>query len=356
MEWVVTTGRTVEEAVETALDRLGVDEQDAEVEVLQEPQKGLFGRLRAEARVRARVRPSAPPPKVDRRDRRRRDRRSGGGREGAAERSDRSRSRSAAVGGSGGGRPRNGRAESGRDGGRVPAGTAASAAATGSAAGVADTDVDAGTGSGAVEGGRGSGSGSAAGGQGGGRRRRRGSGREGGRDEGAGVSETTTTAEAAGTTIDIEAQRAAVEEFLRGLLDAFGRSDATVTATVADEETVEASVDGESLGVLVGQKGVTLQSLQELVRSMVQRRFVGQTHARVRVDVAGYRERRRVALERFTVDVAASVRESGVAKALDPMGAADRKVIHDAVNAIEGVETVSEGEDADRHVVIRPSA
>jgi spoIIIJ-associated protein len=351
VEWVVTTGRTVEEAVETALDRLGVDEQDAEVEVLQEPQKGLFGRLRAEARVRARVRPSAPPPKVDRRDRRRRDRRSGAGREGAAERSDRSRSRSAAGGGSGGGRPRSGRAENGRDGGRVPAGTAASAAATGSAAGVADTDVDAGTGSGAVEGGRGSGSGSATGGQGGGRRRRRGSGREGGRDEGAGVSETTTTAEAAGTTIDIEAQRAAVEEFLRGLLDAFGRSDATVTATVAD-----ASVDGESLGVLVGQKGVTLQSLQELVRSMVQRRFVGQTHARVRVDVAGYRERRRIALERFTVDVAASVRESGVAKALDPMGAADRKVIHDAVNAIEGVETVSEGEDADRHVVIRPSA
>jgi spoIIIJ-associated protein len=170
------------------------------------------------------------------------------------------------------------------------------------------------------------------------------------------VSETTTTAEAAGTTIDIEAQRAAVEEFLRGLLDAFGRSDATVTATVADEETVEAAVDGESLGVLVGQKGVTLQSLQELVRSMVQRRFVGQTHARVRVDVAGYRERRRAALERFTVDIAATVKESGIAKALDPMGAADRKVIHDAVNAIDGVETVSEGQDADRHVVIRPSA
>ena len=52
MEWVVTTGRTVSEAVESALDKLGVDEQDAEIEVVQEPQKGLFGRLRAEAQVR----------------------------------------------------------------------------------------------------------------------------------------------------------------------------------------------------------------------------------------------------------------------------------------------------------------
>jgi spoIIIJ-associated protein len=156
--------------------------------------------------------------------------------------------------------------------------------------------------------------------------------------------------------IDIEAQRIAVEEFLRGLLDAFGRPDATVVVTVVEEDTLEAAVDGSELGVLVGQKGVTLQSLQELVRSMVQRRFVGQAHARVRVDVAGYRERRRIALERFTIDVAKGVLESGVAKSLDPMGAADRKVVHDSVNAIDGVETVSEGEDADRHVVIRPSA
>ncbi len=80
VEWVVTTGRSVEEATEAALDQLGVDEQDAEVEVVQEPQKGLFGRLRAEAQVRARVRPTAPRPKVDRRERRRGDRRRDGDR------------------------------------------------------------------------------------------------------------------------------------------------------------------------------------------------------------------------------------------------------------------------------------
>lgn len=337
MEWVVTTGRTIEEARETALDQLGVDEQDAELEVLQEPQKGLFGRLRAEAQVRARVRPSAPPPKVDRRDRRRREKR---GRDGDRPNGNRGRARSGRSGGSGAGSARNGGSPSGAGSG------AGDGASVGAAAGAASEAATAGANA----------ERSARSGQAGGRRRRRGPGREGGKPEGAGVVSDSSTTVDTETVIDIEAQRIAVEDFLRGLLDAFGRSDATIAVNVVDEETLEAAVDGAELGILVGQKGVTLQSLQELVRSMVQRKFVGQAHARVRVDVAGYRERRRIALERFTIDVAKGVLESGVAKALDPMGAADRKVVHDSVNAIDGVETVSEGEDADRHVVIRPTA
>src|SRR5688500_13644855 len=72
MEWVETTGKSIEEAKEAALDQLGVDEEDAEFEVVEEPKPGLFGRIRGEARVRARVRPTRPRPKVERRDRRRR--------------------------------------------------------------------------------------------------------------------------------------------------------------------------------------------------------------------------------------------------------------------------------------------
>ena len=75
MEWVEVTGRSVEEAKEAALDQLGVDAQEAEFEVLEEPRSGFLGRLRSEARVRARVLPTAPRPKLDRRDRR--DRRPG---------------------------------------------------------------------------------------------------------------------------------------------------------------------------------------------------------------------------------------------------------------------------------------
>jgi predicted RNA-binding protein Jag len=63
MEWVETTGRTVAEAKDAALDQLGVDDADAEFVVVNEPRAGLFGRMRGEARVRARVRPTSPRPK-----------------------------------------------------------------------------------------------------------------------------------------------------------------------------------------------------------------------------------------------------------------------------------------------------
>ena len=87
---------------------------------------------------------------------------------------------------------------------------------------------------------------------------------------------------------------------------------------------------------------------------MVQRQQGGGLSTRIRVDVAGYRAKRKAALERFTQDAAAAVLDSGQARALEPMGAADRKVVHDAVNEIDGVVTRSEGEDPRRRVVIVP--
>ena len=60
MQWVVTTGRTVDEAREAALDALGIDASDLEVEVLDEPGTSLFGLRRTDARIRARVRPTRP--------------------------------------------------------------------------------------------------------------------------------------------------------------------------------------------------------------------------------------------------------------------------------------------------------
>ena len=335
MEWVVTSARTIEEATEMALDQLGVDEQDAEVEVVQDAQKGLFGRLRSEAQVRARVRPTAPRPKIDRRDRRRGERR---GRDG-----DRGRARKGGGGGSG--RERVAAGVGTPDGG---SGTRPEADRQGGGPASDDDDTSTGT-----AGPRRSGSG-AGGGAGGNRRRRR--NRPSPSAEGAAVSENTQSSGEAGTSeMDLEAQQAAVEGFLTDLLVAFGRPDATVTVEVGEDEALEAAVEGSELGLLVGQKGVTLTAVQELVRSMVQRRFVGQPHARVRVDVAGYRARRKEALARFATSIAESVKESGVAKALDPMGSADRKVVHDTVNDIDGVVTVSEGEDDARRVVIRPA-
>jgi spoIIIJ-associated protein len=74
MDWVETTGKSIDEATDRALAHLGVHRDDAEVEVLEEPKAGLFGRVRGEARVRARVRPASPRPKRSRRSNDRNDR------------------------------------------------------------------------------------------------------------------------------------------------------------------------------------------------------------------------------------------------------------------------------------------
>jgi spoIIIJ-associated protein len=83
-------------------------------------------------------------------------------------------------------------------------------------------------------------------------------------------------------------------------------------------------------------------------------RQTGARHGRLFVDVAGYRQRRREALERFTQSLAEEVKTSGARKLLEPMSAADRKVVHDTANGIDGVRTISEGEDPRRRVVILP--
>lgn len=157
---------------------------------------------------------------------------------------------------------------------------------------------------------------------------------------------------AEGMTLDEQA--AVGREFLEGLLDVYG-FEASVETRVIDDETVELAADGgEGLGMLVGPKGSTLSALQDVTRTVVQRRFPTRTD-RILVDVAGYRERRVAALRRFSQQVAAEVVESGAERALEPMSPADRKVVHDSINEVQGVATRSEGEDPDRYIVIVPA-
>ncbi len=144
------------------------------------------------------------------------------------------------------------------------------------------------------------------------------------------------------------------KDFLEGLLDRFGM-DADVAIAEIDEQTVELQVTGDDLGLLIGPKGQTLQAIQELTRSAVQRR-TGSAQGRLMVDVAGYRQKRRQALEAFTRQQVERVLESGTRLVLEPMSAADRKVVHDTVNTIDGVVTSSEGEEPRRRVVIMPVA
>ena len=156
------------------------------------------------------------------------------------------------------------------------------------------------------------------------------------------------------TTEDVPLERQAevAKGFLEGLVAEFGHQ-AAVAVHPVDEDTIEVRVTGDDLGLLIGPKGQTLMAIQELARTVVQRQ-TGAHNGRLIVDVAGYRQARREALARFTNDVAAKVLETGEAVTLEPMTPADRKVVHDTANEIEGVSTASEGEEPRRRVVIRP--
>ena len=147
---------------------------------------------------------------------------------------------------------------------------------------------------------------------------------------------------------------AVAEEFLSGLVSAFGVQGSVARTELDSGETIEVAVDGGDVGMLIGPRGQTLAAIQELTRTVVQRR-AGEGQPRLVVDVGGYRKTRREALERFAREVAGQVRATGVVRVLEPMPPADRKVVHDTVNTIDGVSTTSEGEEPRRRVVIQPS-
>ena len=105
---------------------------------------------------------------------------------------------------------------------------------------------------------------------------------------------------------------------------------------------------------LIVEAGATLQAVQDLARVASQRRL-GDHDTRLRVDVGGYRERRREALGKFAVQMADEVKASGVARVLEPMSSADRKIIHDTLAEVEGIATRSEGDDPYRRVIIAPA-
>jgi spoIIIJ-associated protein len=285
MEWVETTGKTVDEAMDRALAHLGVHRDDAEVEVLEEPKAGLFGRVRGEARVRARVRPSGPRPK--------RSRRSGG------ERNDRPRSSA--------GRTERPRAE------KKPEGEPR-------------------------------------------REKERSTTRSSSNPRTQKSEKSPSKEDSMAEGISLVEQGAIAKEFLVGLLASMDIT-AEVSVKELDAETVELSVNANpatELGVLVGPRGTTLQALQEVTRTVVQSKSPSRTD-RILVDVAQYRERRVAALGRFAQQVAVDVVESGEERALEPMSAADRKAVHDALTENESVVTRSEGEDPRRFVVVSPA-
>ena len=324
MEWVEVTGKTVAAAKDVALDRLGVAEDDAEFEIIDEPRTGFLGRLKGEARVRARVRPTQARHKVERRDRKRskdakeaRDATTDGETDAAPTPTTRAPRRDGTGGSGGGGGARN------RSGGR------------GGVRQNGDTKEPDQVGSIGVDSPQ--------------PRVPRRNGQTPSVQSKTSESDSSTQQE---SIVSAEQVGEEAIRFMDGLVSAFGLTG--TSELVEDGDDLEVRVHGDGLGLLVGPRGTTLQAVQDLARVAAQRRL-GDHDTRLRVDVGGYRERRKEALGKFAEQMAVEVKDSGVARVLEPMSSADRKVIHDVLSSDDGVATRSEGEDPFRRIVIAPA-
>ncbi|MEN3282622.1 MAG: spoIIIJ-associated protein [Solirubrobacteraceae bacterium] len=143
--------------------------------------------------------------------------------------------------------------------------------------------------------------------------------------------------------------REVLEEVIAGL-----GLDGTVVVE-RDQEVVTGTVNGEDLGLFIGRHGQTIDAVQHLIFRIALTRGAGdEGDLRVVIDAEGYRARRAEALQRVADQAAEDARRSGRPVALDAMTASERKLVHEYLRDRGGVETYSEGEEPDRHLVVAP--
>ena len=300
MEWLEVAAPSMETAKEMALERLGVHESDAELKIVNEGKIGLFGRVKEEARIRARVLPTSRHPKN----------KAGG---------DLRQSK-----------PSNTRHSSKRRG-RVQGRRSQAASARSRS-----------------------------------RKRSNNSSTRERSSRGSRSSASSARSRAANTqngkktvhqrkTLSLTEQADLAESFVKGVADVM---DISLNFKRHDLEGGVMHIEGfgEDIGILVGHQGTTARAIDGLVRTVLQRSGGTIRQGKIRIDVGGLRVRRHEALVDFTKRAVSDVLESGEGARLDPMNRLDRKVVHDAVSEIEGVESCSEGNDPTRYVVITASA
>lgn len=146
------------------------------------------------------------------------------------------------------------------------------------------------------------------------------------------------------------------EQQLRELLETVVGAlalDASVEVVVRADEEIVGKVDGDEVGVFIGRHGQTIDAVQHLA----QRILLADPEAprrRIVVDAAGYRSRRREALEKQADQAAIDAERYGRPVALDAMTASERKLVHEYLRERGGVETHSEGDEPERYLVVTP--
>lgn len=136
--------------------------------------------------------------------------------------------------------------------------------------------------------------------------------------------------------------------YIKSVMLGLGCENVTVSAATVDN-SIYLQIDGEKLGVVIGRRGETLDALQYLTSLAAN---TGSGYQKVTLNIGNYREKREQTLTSLAKKVSAQVLSSGRSRALEPMNPYERRIIHTAVQEIEGVESASIGEGASRRVVI----
>lgn len=158
------------------------------------------------------------------------------------------------------------------------------------------------------------------------------------------VREETELAKVEQATIE------ACEKFVEDVLNAMNMEDVKVTSTVDEEGALSINMEGKNMGILIGKRGQTLDSLQYLTNRVANKMQDG--YVRVKLDTEDYRRRRKETLENLAKNIASKVKRTRRTVALEPMNPYERRIIHSALQSDPAVSTHSEGEEPYRKVVV----
>lgn len=140
------------------------------------------------------------------------------------------------------------------------------------------------------------------------------------------------------------------EKFIYDVMNAMGMEDVKVTSVVDEEGALSINMEGNSMGILIGKRGQTLDSLQYLTNRVANKMQDG--YVRVKLDTEDYRRRRKETLENLAKNIASKVKRTRKTVSLEPMNPYERRIIHSALQSDPAVSTHSEGEEPYRRVVV----
>ena len=140
------------------------------------------------------------------------------------------------------------------------------------------------------------------------------------------------------------------EKFIYDVMNAMGMDDVKVTSVIDEEGALSINMEGSNMGILIGKRGQTLDSLQYLTNRVANKMQDG--YVRVKLDTEDYRRRRKETLENLAKNIASKVKRTRKTVSLEPMNPYERRIIHSALQSDPAVSTHSEGEEPYRRVVV----